>query len=705
MKPKGRTIAQIGLAGTVIAGLCIVAIVSAFVWVSGERDRALQAWQSRLMILAATRAGAIEDWFATQKSTISELADSAALRLYISEIQTLPEGADRREILAEREYVETLLKVTARQNGFDQPPLGDDIPAGIERKALAGMAIVDRDAKIIAATAALPALKDNIRALISETFQSARVGSSSLYSGDSIDATFLALAGPIHAIQDETVIAAIIGIKAVDEELFPLLRQPGELYDSAETMLVAREGNAIRYVSPLADETGAMQKVMSFDTPGLASAFAIRSPRDFAIRNDYRGEEVLVVGWPVPGTDWTLVYKVSRAEAMGETETRLLRTLLLILAGIVLAALGAVALWRNGASVRAAAASRQYQLAAEALERQARFTQTLSDAEPNVTFVVDDNERIIFANRKAAEEADTDSQEALIGKSLDRAFGPHAARAYRENLRKVHLSGEPVAAILEREYSETNDARISVRPRTLRMYFVPLRQGEDAGPASTLIVQEDLTSIVEAEHRSQSIQASLVDSLVGLIDNRNIMTVNHAGRTKKIAQAIALAIGLDSSWIKAVEEAARLLNIGRVFIPNDLLLQKQELAESDVAEIRAAMAQGVEFLSGIDFERPVGRIVTIALQLRNRDSLSGAGPESGEPETEDLCGRIVAAADAIVAMTSAREYRDALDPKSAFDELARSKDIYGADIIFALAHVLENMGGNKLLTEIQSDTD
>lgn len=694
MTIKDRLIfVRIGLVATIVGGLALAAVMVTLLWLDGERDRILQDWQSRLTILAASRADAVGTWVKDQKAAISDLSSNDALRIYVTEIGGQPIGSDGT-LSAERQYAETLLQVTARQNNFAKDPLGDDIPAGTARTPLAGMAIVDPAARLLASTTAVPERTVEISNLISAALAGDGVKSAPLYRSESGGALFFALAAPIRAIQGDEAVAAVIGIKAVDDELFSLLKQPGEVYDSAEAMLVSSNGTTVQYLSPLKGGSGALTKVLSLETPGLASAFALRSPRDFSIRNDYRGDEVLVTGWPVPDTDWMLVYKVSRAEALGETEARLFRTLLLTLAGIALAAVGALALWRHGVSVRAHVASQKYQKVAEELDQQVRFTRTLSDAEPNVTFVVDEEGNIVFANQKAAEETGSDSAESLLGKSMDAVFGPHLANQHRTCLDSVRTEGKPIVTTL----LERNDGPDGVEnpqgSRTQRSSYIPLDTKANVLGKLVLVVLEDLTAFLQAERRSHDIQADLVETLVSLIDNRDPSTADHSRRTANIAQKVAAAVGLGEAWVTAVEDAARLLNVGRIFVPAELFSRGGELSADEIEEVRKDILQGADFLSRVRFERPVGSVVRIALSLRGSDIPEPGG--DGDPTTLK-CARIVAAADALVAMTSARPYRDILDPDAALKTIGQREDVYGADVLAALNHVVRNLGGREIL--------
>ena len=64
------------------------------------------------------------------------------------------------------------------------------------------------------------------------------------------------------------------GVKRARDELFPLLLRKGTLTSADETLLLRREGEAIAFVSPLADGTAPLRKRIASTTANLAEAEA-----------------------------------------------------------------------------------------------------------------------------------------------------------------------------------------------------------------------------------------------------------------------------------------------------------------------------------------------------------------------------------------------------------------------------------------------
>src|SRR6185436_4754642 len=100
-------------------------------------------------------------------------------------------------------------------------------------------------------------------------------------------------------------IGRIVGVKRVGEELYALLHQPGDTTRSATTVLLTRDGNKVRYLSPVMrpGETPQPPGVsMEMSTPNLYAASAATESNGFAPDlRDYNGRRVVVVARAITG--------------------------------------------------------------------------------------------------------------------------------------------------------------------------------------------------------------------------------------------------------------------------------------------------------------------------------------------------------------------------------------------------------------------
>ena len=129
---------------------------------------------------------------------------------------------------------------------------------------------------------------------------------------------------------------------------------------------------------------------------------------------------------------------------------RLTRLLAILLLAVGLIAAAVVAAWRHGASRRAERAAALYRDSAIALEQQRNLLRLVTDSQPNSIFIADDDGRVRFANRIAADQVGVSANDVL-GKSLQALMGPANAQRYLAKNRDALAQGDVV----------TNTARVN----------------------------------------------------------------------------------------------------------------------------------------------------------------------------------------------------------------------------------------------------
>jgi two-component system response regulator RpfG len=138
---------------------------------------------------------------------------------------------------------------------------------------------------------------------------------------------------------------------------------------------------------------------------------------------------------------------------------------------------------------------------------------------------------------------------------------------------------------------------------------------------------------------------------------RDSETGNHIIRMARYSRLIADAIGLRSDEAQAIELAAPLHDIGKIGIPDHILLKPGKLSEPELLEMRQHPVIGYEILKGSPSEYlRMGALIA----LGHHEKFDGSGyPHSVVGEHIPLAARIVAVADVFDALTSHRPYKHA----------------------------------------------
>ena len=180
----------------------------------------------------------------------------------------------------------------------------------------------------------------------SEAMRSKAVFASDLLR-DSDGSLRLVFAAPI-LVGRSTPIGAVLLVVDPADYLYPFIQAWPTPSPTAETLLVERRGDNVRYLNRLRHHpTAALEYELPLSRDELPAAQAVTGREGAVSGRDYRGVEVLGAARRVPGTPWYLVAKMDRTEALaplrGADWTAVLMFSLLVLS----AAFVVVLLWRQ----------------------------------------------------------------------------------------------------------------------------------------------------------------------------------------------------------------------------------------------------------------------------------------------------------------------------------------------------------------------
>lgn len=198
-----------------------------------------------------------------------------------------------------------------------------------------------------------------------------------------------------------------------------------------------------------------------------------------------------------------------------------------------------------------------------------------------------------------------------------------------------------------------------------------------------------------AAQRQKSLLSRLIDTLIMLVDSRDPHAQNHSNHVALIAGSVATHMALDEPMHETTVLAASLMNVGKIKTPEALLTGK-DLSNKDKDSIRKSMLASADILKDVAFDGPV--VETLKQSLEHVD---GTGPLGLKGDEILLSARIIAVANAFIAMISARAYRQAMSVDQALDVIHGSVDtLYARPVVAALEHYLENDGGREALEKL-----
>jgi putative two-component system response regulator len=131
----------------------------------------------------------------------------------------------------------------------------------------------------------------------------------------------------------------------------------------------------------------------------------------------------------------------------------------------------------------------------------------------------------------------------------------------------------------------------------------------------------------------------------------------HVLRMSHFAQALAIAIGCSEMWADDLLHAAPMHDVGKIGIPDAVLLKPGPLSDSEWHTMRLHPAIGAEIIG--DHDSPILQMAR-SISLTHHEKWDGSGYPAGlRGEDIPLAARIVALADVFDALTSERPYKRA----------------------------------------------
>jgi len=187
--------------------------------------------------------------------------------------------------------------------------------------------------------------------------------------------------------------------------------------------------------------------------------------------------------------------------------------------------------------------------------------------------------------------------------------------------------------------------------------------------------RHNLEEMVEA--RTKQLQAAMrrieltydetLEALGAALDLRDTETAGHSERVRRYCLEMATAIGCSNEILKQISRGAYLHDIGKIGIPDSILLKEGKLTTEETATMQAHVRIGYDLVCRIAFLAPAAAIV-----LTHQERYDGTGYPQGLMGTEIPIGsRVFAVADTLDAMTSDRPYRRALPLSAARAEVLR----------------------------------
>ena len=212
--------------------------------------------------------------------------------------------------------------------------------------------------------------------------------------------------------------------------------------------------------------------------------------------------------------------------------------------------------------------------------------------------------------------------------------------------------------------------------KTIGVLSIGLREGQKEISGDDLQMIQSLSSQMAAavetadlKRKEERAYIETIAALAAAVEARDKYTRGHSRRVTEFSVEIARRMGKPDWFVKDLESAALLHDIGKIGIPDKVLHNTGPLPSDGIAFILGHPIGGENIL------KPVGSLARLCPIVRHHhERFDGSGyPDRLKGEEIPIAARIISVADSFDAMISARSYKPTRDREDAMKELVRCR--------------------------------
>jgi putative two-component system response regulator len=196
-----------------------------------------------------------------------------------------------------------------------------------------------------------------------------------------------------------------------------------------------------------------------------------------------------------------------------------------------------------------------------------------------------------------------------------------------------------------------------------------------------------LLSVKQYTSELESAEAVVV-SLALMVEARDPYTAGHCERLARYAAALGSAMGMSPGDLTALRRGGYLHDIGKIAIPDSILLKNGPLTADEIALMRCHPSIGTELCANLHSLEPVLPIIG-----QHHERLDGSGyPNGSKGDRISPLAQVMAIVDVFDALTTTRPYRPALSMARACEELQSEVRVgrFSGDLVGAFVGLIRS---------------
>ena len=180
-----------------------------------------------------------------------------------------------------------------------------------------------------------------------------------------------------------------------------------------------------------------------------------------------------------------------------------------------------------------------------------------------------------------------------------------------------------------------------------------------------MAIRREITEIIKLHEEIESTQQEVIYRMGEIAESRSKETGNHVRRVAEYSRLLALKLGLDKKESDLIATASPMHDIGKVGIPDAILLKPGKLDDAEWDIMRTHAMLGYTILQ--NSSRPLLQAAAI-IAKEHHEKFNGLGYPMGiKGENIHIYARIVAIADVFDALSHDRCYKKAWEDEAVFE--------------------------------------
>ncbi len=677
---KKSRVLVFGLALLAVTALTVAIIV--FLNIRNRESDLENSLKQQQETMAAGYVQAINTWLADLKIRSDRLINADMFRLFASNVNDL--GGDVSLLFADPSRVNPN-QANDFASLYEQMPLMQNMLRDFTNYAEFSQArIVNSRAETYMDTApVINPLSEAQKVRVTSAFESGKIAYAPLrISPNGLVLDMFVPILPPQADVDTKPVAVLMLSKIVTSKIFELIQDAPLPGKSMSTILVQYDGTRAQEISPWGTEA-----LRSLED---ASEFAAGENVPFLVRDSLRKGTVYSLGLKVPGLDWWVFqemdYDLARADLSGYTRTVVgIAVLITLVLGLLVSGLWWWLIGRENKEI-----AKEFKDLLEVIDEQKELLDGINSTIADLISLTDDKGIIQYANRAFAQAVGRDADE-VVGLDVPAVFGFDTGKRLIASDHQVLMTGESVVV--------NEVIFLCSQKHHFQIVKAPLAPIAGRSAKGIVSVYRDISDLVEAEERSHRVVQQTISALVRTIEETDPYLAGHSRFMASLSGQLGKSLGLNEADVETVQAAANLSQIGKMFIPKEILTKPGALTDEEKRIMEGHVEHSRRVLQNIEFDLPV---VDAIYEMNER--VDGTGyPRHLSGENISVYGRLLAVTNAFTAMIRPRSYRSAMDVPTIMNILKEQSFHYDSQIVSALENFLQTPAGERMLRSLQSN--